>query len=188
MRHHLRRRLHPRKQRRYKEQSRHCGQHGGYHAEQKIGMDRLLHTFIIPGAIVPRDDDPAAHRDPVKESDDQKSQATPGTDRRKIVIVRKITHHPGIRHIVKLLQQLPEKKRYRKLNDLLYDSAFGQIDVLRMASLFVMYMKNVCFLLLLICVVYLYLFSVTLPSSNLLLISMALYKTLVTITSIPSIT
>ena len=108
-------------------------------------MDRLLHAFIIPGTIIPRDDDPAAHRDPIKESDDQKSQTAPGTDRRKIVIVRKITHHPGIRHIVKLLQQLPEKKRYRKLNDLLYDGTFSQIDVLRMASLFVMYMKKCIF-------------------------------------------
>ena len=66
-------------------------------------MDRLLHAFMILRPIVARDDNPAAHCDTVKESDDQEGQAAPGADRREIIIVRKVAHDPGIRHIVKLL-------------------------------------------------------------------------------------
>ncbi len=52
----------------------------------------------------------ASHSDAIKETDDQKRQMASGADGRKGVVAGKISNDPGIRHIIKLLEQLPRNR------------------------------------------------------------------------------
>ena len=73
-------------------------------------MDGLLDPLSVFRAKIPGDHYAASHSDAIKETDDQKRQMASGADGRKGVVAGKISNDPGIRHIIKLLEQLPKKQ------------------------------------------------------------------------------
>ena len=60
-------------------------------------MDGLFYVLLVAGTEVAGDDHAAAQSDAVEKADDQKGQVGGGADGGKGVVVRKITHHPGVR-------------------------------------------------------------------------------------------
>ena len=106
IRHNLFRCLHDPEQPGSQKQSKYGCNHRSNDAEQEIGVHRLIYGIHILSAEIFGNHHTAAGSHATEKTDNQENHAARGADRRKGVVVGKISYNPGIRHIIKLLQKL----------------------------------------------------------------------------------
>ena len=86
-------------------------------------MDGLAHLHRLPGAEVARDHHARAQEDAGEETHKEEDQRARGADGGQGPVSQKVAHDEGVRRVVELLEEIPEKERDGKTDDLVRDGA-----------------------------------------------------------------
>ena len=76
-----------------------------------VGMDGLDDGVVIPGTVTPGDDHAGAHCHAVEEADHHEDEVAGGTDRSQGGITQETAYHPGVKGVIKLLEDVSQKNR-----------------------------------------------------------------------------
>ena len=120
------RRVHPHQQPGNDEKTEDGCRQRSQQSKEEIGVDGLLQIILIPGAEVPGDDNAAAGGNAAEKANDQKGQIAAAAHRGKGLVAGKVADDPGIRHIVELLKNLPQKNWQREGKNAQSDASFRQ--------------------------------------------------------------
>ena len=127
-------------------------QHRQRHAHDQRQRDGGLHggveLFPVLGAVILRDHHAGAGgqagKKPDKGVDDRPGTAHGG----KGLLVHVVSHHDGVHSIVKLLKDIPDQQRERKMNQQPGDAALGHVGVAALengSQILTLQMSVVCF-------------------------------------------
>ena len=125
--HYLCRGAHPAQNRGSKGHAQNRQRNAGGEAEGDVRVNRPAHGGIVPGTVVPGDDDAGTHCHAVEESHHHEDQASGGTDRRQGVVSQKVPHDKRVKGVIELLKNIAQKHRERKEENLFPDASFCQI-------------------------------------------------------------
>lgn len=115
---------HPDQHLRSEDQTDDRQQNTGDNPEGNIRMDCTLQTVDLSCSIIAGDYNACAHCDTVEKSNHQKNQTSGRTDGSECVAAEKVADDQGVGGIIKLLEQISEKKRKCEGDDLFPDRSF----------------------------------------------------------------
>lgn len=116
---------HPYQQNGSEQKADYSEQYACYQSECYRGVDGLLYLIDLSGPIVSGNDDACADGNAVEKAYHQENEASGGADGRQGLASQKISNDQGIRRIIKLLEQIPEKKRDGKGGKFSGNGPFG---------------------------------------------------------------
>ena len=130
---HIFRRAHPYQQHGSEQKADYGEQHTGHQAECHCCVDGLLYLVDLSGTIISGNDDARADGNAVEKAHHQKNEASGGAYGRQGLASKKVSHDQRIRSIIKLLKEIPEKKRDGKSSKFFGDRPLGHESGLTLA-------------------------------------------------------
>ena len=92
-------------------------------------MDGLLHLIVALGAVILADDHARAAGQPQKEADKRVDDGRDGAHGGKRLVADIVAHHPGVHHVVQLLEQVAHHQRQGEIDQMLRDAALGHVHI-----------------------------------------------------------
>lgn len=89
-------------------------------------MDGLAHSVIVSGAVASGDQNTGTHSNAVEEADHQEDQAAGGADGGQCVVAYVIADAPGVKGIVKLLEDISQENGQGEKQHCFPDRPAGQ--------------------------------------------------------------
>lgn len=102
--------------------AQHQGQHHGR-------VDGIPDLFGPVGPVILADDHPRAAGQAHKEADEHIDDGPHGAHGGKGLVGHKVAHHPGVHHVVKLLEHVSGQQRQGELDQVAGDAALGHVHV-----------------------------------------------------------
>ncbi len=134
LRHHLRRRVHQPQQRGGQAHADAGEGHAHDQRDDDGGVDGPGHLFLHFGAVVLTDDHTGAAAEPHEKADEHVDDGAHAAHGGEGLVGHEVAHHPGVHHIVELLEHVARQQGQGKQDQVPGDAARGHIHVVASAA------------------------------------------------------